>query len=222
MSSETRKYVALDRLPARTCHSQKVIYCVDDAPCAFAGLFRADEGTRTLDLLHGKCEPPFAPVRAHSLKPAICGDSVQRERTRANPSERRTLPSLPLSQVLNPDSATFSATRSPAFSAYGFSSSGHCACPCSKGLGRPVRSSSAAASSREPPPHPALPPTTARRTRALQFLQMVTSGRSTPFVCSYRGAGGNRIAARRLELCRTDWGSRTSCRRGSPRLRRRA
>jgi hypothetical protein len=33
----------------------------------FTGVFKADEGTRTLDLLHGKCERTFAPVRARSL-----------------------------------------------------------------------------------------------------------------------------------------------------------
>jgi hypothetical protein len=32
------------------------IYCADDARSAFAGLFRADDGTRTHDLLHGN--PP--------------------------------------------------------------------------------------------------------------------------------------------------------------------
>ena len=55
--------------------------------CPFAGTLRADDGTRTHDLLHGKCERPFAPVRARSLKPPVCRVSVhasERERTRAN------------------------------------------------------------------------------------------------------------------------------------------
>jgi hypothetical protein len=30
-------------------------------------LSKADEGTRTLDLLHGKCERPFVPVRSRSV-----------------------------------------------------------------------------------------------------------------------------------------------------------
>jgi len=48
---------------------------------------KADEGTRTLDLLHGKCQRPFASVRTRSLKRAGCRGSVQvseREQTRAN------------------------------------------------------------------------------------------------------------------------------------------
>jgi hypothetical protein len=57
----------------------------------FTGVSEADEGTRTLDLLHGKCERPFASVRAGSLKPADCRVSRPSERTRANPSERRNL-----------------------------------------------------------------------------------------------------------------------------------
>ena len=47
----------------------------------------ADDGTRTHDLLHGKCERPFAPVRVRSLKAPVCRASVhtaERERTRAN------------------------------------------------------------------------------------------------------------------------------------------
>jgi hypothetical protein len=64
-------------------------------------VFRADDGTRTHDLLHGKCQRPFAPVRARSLKPALSGTSVQCERTEANPSERRTLPSLPRRRAAN-------------------------------------------------------------------------------------------------------------------------
>jgi hypothetical protein len=57
----------------------------------FTGVLEADEGTRTLDLLHGKCERPFASVRAGSLKPADCRVSRPSERTRPNPSERRNL-----------------------------------------------------------------------------------------------------------------------------------
>jgi hypothetical protein len=60
-----------------------------------AGSFRADDGTRTHDLLHGKCERPFAPVRSRSLKRPVCGGFGRSGRTRANPSERRTLPFLP-------------------------------------------------------------------------------------------------------------------------------
>jgi hypothetical protein len=50
--------------------------------------FRADDGTRTHDLLHGKCERrahPFAPVRPNRLVPGVFRAD---ERTRANPSER--------------------------------------------------------------------------------------------------------------------------------------
>ena len=55
---------------------------------AFAGLsVEADEGTRTLDLLHGKSTQTFAPVRSRSLKRPICrafSKSTEHERTRAN------------------------------------------------------------------------------------------------------------------------------------------
>jgi hypothetical protein len=61
----------------------------------FAGTLRADEGTRTLDLLHGKCERPFAPVRTRSVKRLDCGTFPRIERTRPHPSERRTLPFSP-------------------------------------------------------------------------------------------------------------------------------
>jgi hypothetical protein len=49
----------------RTCHSQKVIYRADDVPSGFAGLFRADDGTRTHDLLHGN--PSSGSVRFRVL-----------------------------------------------------------------------------------------------------------------------------------------------------------
>ncbi len=65
----------------------------------FTGVLGADDGTRTHDLLHGKCERPFAPVRAGALKPPVCRAFPPTERTRANPSERRTLPSLPQSRA---------------------------------------------------------------------------------------------------------------------------
>jgi hypothetical protein len=71
------------------------VLCTDDASCPFAGLLEADDGTRTHDLLHGMCERPCAPVRCRSLKRAPCRASRPRERTQANPSERRTLPFLP-------------------------------------------------------------------------------------------------------------------------------
>jgi hypothetical protein len=70
------------------------VLCSDDATCLFAGPLEADAGTRTHDLLHGKCERPFAPVRARSLKPPIAGFLS----ARPNGSElerRRTLPFLP-------------------------------------------------------------------------------------------------------------------------------
>src|SRR5712692_5886037 len=66
-------------------------------------------GLEPLDLLHGKCEQPFAPVRARSLKPAVRRDFPAIERTRPKPSERRTLPSLPRSQAPSRGSARFSA-----------------------------------------------------------------------------------------------------------------
>ena len=62
-----------------------------------SGAFRgADEGTRTLDLLHGKCEQTFAPVRSGSLKRGVCSGFVSLERTAAHPSERRVQPLQPL------------------------------------------------------------------------------------------------------------------------------
>ena len=62
-----------------------------------AGLFHeADDGTRTHDLLHGKCSRPFAPVRGRSLKPPVCSDFGWGERTAANPNERRVQPLQPL------------------------------------------------------------------------------------------------------------------------------
>ena len=80
-------------------------------PADLQVLPKADEGTRTLDLLHGKCERPFAPVRARSLKTAVCSDSRPHQRTRANPSERRTLPFLPRIQALNSGSVSLTETR---------------------------------------------------------------------------------------------------------------
>ena len=50
----------------------------------FTGVLEADEGTRTFDLLHGKCERPFAPVRSRSLKRPVCRAFRTSERTRAN------------------------------------------------------------------------------------------------------------------------------------------
>jgi hypothetical protein len=64
-------------------------------PGDLQALLRADDGTRTHDLLHGKCQRPVAPVRARSLKPPVCRSFRAGERTEPNPSERRTLPSLP-------------------------------------------------------------------------------------------------------------------------------
>jgi hypothetical protein len=61
----------------------------------FPGVLEADDGTRTHDLLHGKCERPFAPVRTRSVKRLDCGTFPRIERTRPHPSERRTLPFLP-------------------------------------------------------------------------------------------------------------------------------
>jgi hypothetical protein len=59
------------------------------------GGFRSDDGTRTHDLLHGKCRRAFAPVRARSLKRLDCRTFPRIERTRPHPSERRPLPFLP-------------------------------------------------------------------------------------------------------------------------------
>jgi hypothetical protein len=59
-------------------------------------LLRADEGTRTLDLLHGKGWRAFAPVRVSSLNPSISGGFGSGKRTAANPSERRLQPLQPL------------------------------------------------------------------------------------------------------------------------------
>jgi hypothetical protein len=53
--------------------------------------FGADDGTRTHDLLHGKCARPFAPVRARSLKTLrLQGFSF----TPANGSEPERTPNL--------------------------------------------------------------------------------------------------------------------------------
>ena len=52
------------------------------------GLRRADEETRTLDLLHGKCarrSHPFAAVRSNPLASGVSDRASERERTRANP-----------------------------------------------------------------------------------------------------------------------------------------
>src|ERR671935_1150160 len=59
-----------------------------------------------------KCERPFAPVRASSLKRAVCRRFRTIERTRVNPSERRTLPFLPRNQA--PDSAPGSQAHTAA------------------------------------------------------------------------------------------------------------
>ena len=66
-----------------------------EKPAVSSGFPRADEGTRTLDLLHGKRPRPFAPVRASALKRRVCRDSRRRSRTAPNPNERRALPLLP-------------------------------------------------------------------------------------------------------------------------------
>jgi hypothetical protein len=71
----------------KPCHSTEGVFSGDDETCAFAGDLEADDGTRTHDLLHGKCEQPFAPVRDRSLKRPCAAVSVQpskRVRTRAN------------------------------------------------------------------------------------------------------------------------------------------
>jgi hypothetical protein len=47
---------------------------------------RADEGTRALDLLHGKCERLFAPVRARSLKGLVCSGSRQASEPERTPN----------------------------------------------------------------------------------------------------------------------------------------
>jgi hypothetical protein len=93
------------------------VLCTDDAYALFAGLLEADDGTRTHDLLHGKCWRRFAAVRAPRSHPVFCRDFLFDWRTRANPSERRVLPLLPLclvarAQARSPDSASFSATCS--------------------------------------------------------------------------------------------------------------
>jgi hypothetical protein len=44
----------------------------------------ADDGTRTHDLLHGKRERPFAPVRSNDLFAGLSVQASERERTRAN------------------------------------------------------------------------------------------------------------------------------------------
>jgi hypothetical protein len=59
------------------------------APAVFAGGLRADDGTRTHDLLHRNCSQPFAPVRARSLKPPVWMVCVHR--AGANPSETPNL-----------------------------------------------------------------------------------------------------------------------------------
>src|SRR5215471_1773951 len=58
---------------------------------------QADDGTRTHDLLHGKCRRAFAPVRSRSPKPDVCSGFGCAKRTRPNPSERRVQPLQPLS-----------------------------------------------------------------------------------------------------------------------------
>jgi hypothetical protein len=69
------------------------------------GFTGADEGTRPLDLLHGKCEQPFAPVRSNPVCAGLfpCKAS-ERERTRANAEPCQPLPRR---QAPDPDAARF-------------------------------------------------------------------------------------------------------------------
>jgi hypothetical protein len=69
------------------CHEAWIVAPPGDRTCSFQGHFRADDGTRTHDLLHGKGWQAFAPVRVRALKPLVSGFSgraSERERTRAD------------------------------------------------------------------------------------------------------------------------------------------
>src|SRR6266511_2508200 len=68
--------------------------CPGDSTCCFAGTFRADDGTRTHDLLHGKCERAFAPVRARSRPFAQTARLQGFPYKRANGTEPERTPNL--------------------------------------------------------------------------------------------------------------------------------
>jgi hypothetical protein len=74
----------LRRTVRRDSNSSRV---VRDASAPFPGFVRADDGTRTHDLLHGNGEQPFASVRCRSLNrlvERIPGAPFACERTRTN------------------------------------------------------------------------------------------------------------------------------------------
>jgi hypothetical protein len=58
-------------------------------PPISGGFLEADEGTRTLDLLHGKGWCAFAPVCAGSPKPSVCSGFRSGGGTHPNLNERR-------------------------------------------------------------------------------------------------------------------------------------
>jgi hypothetical protein len=66
----------------------------------FTGTLKAEDGTRTNDLLHGKCERCSRPYAPRPCAQTTCLQGLRpSERTPPNPSERRTLPFLPRSQA---------------------------------------------------------------------------------------------------------------------------
>jgi hypothetical protein len=91
-----------DRCSVKTCHFTKVIYRSDDALCAFAGLFRADEGTRTSTFCManaGDRSLPFAPVRSNRLFAAVPCE-------RANGRALERTPNLAILATPGPGKAT--------------------------------------------------------------------------------------------------------------------
>ena len=60
-------------------------------------------GLETHDLLHGKCERPFAPVRARSVKPPVCRALIQV----SEPERTPNLAIFPTDSGGEPDSAVW-------------------------------------------------------------------------------------------------------------------
>jgi transposase len=78
---------ARDANLAFSCHAGCALTLKTTEPPGLRGFTRADDGTRTNDLLHGKGWRVFAPVRSRSLKAPVCSKFVrasERERSRAN------------------------------------------------------------------------------------------------------------------------------------------
>jgi hypothetical protein len=83
---DTKDGLATQTLPF-SCHAAYAFTPKTTKPPGLRGFRRADDGTRTHDLLHGKCWRRFAAVRAPRSHPVSAGISCsigERARTRAN------------------------------------------------------------------------------------------------------------------------------------------